>query len=79
MTIKRKKKKELRFAKQNDIKKIQALIEKLDEEIAQTESMLADESITSDYEKLMEYTEKLNELQTSQEEAFMKWEELENS
>ena len=30
-------------------------------------------------EKLMEYTEKLNELQTSQEEAFMKWEELENS
>lgn len=65
--------------KQNDIKKIQALIEKLDEEIAQTESMLADESITSDYEKLMEYTEKLNELQTSQEEAFMKWEELENS
>lgn len=65
--------------KQNDIKKIQALIEKLDEEIAETESMLADESITSDYEKLMEYTEKLNELQTSQEEAFMKWEELENS
>ena len=65
--------------KQNDIKKIQALIEKLDEEIAETESMLADESITSDYEKLMEYTEKLNELQTSQEEAFAKWEELENS
>ena len=65
--------------KQNDIKKIQALIEKLDEEIAETESMLADESITSDYEKLMEYTEKLNELQTSQEDAFAKWEELENS
>lgn len=65
--------------KQNDIKKIQGLIEKLDEEIAETEKMLTDESITSNYEKLMEYTEKLNELQTSQEEAFMKWEELENS
>lgn len=65
--------------KQNDIKKLQALIEKLDEEIAQTQELLADESITSDYEKLMEYTERLNELSATQEEAFLQWEELENS
>ena len=41
--------------------------------------MLADENVSTDYEQLMKYTEELNTLQKEQEEAFVLWEELENS
>lgn len=64
--------------RENDIKKAQLLIEKLDEEINEIEEILGGEEVASDYEKLMEYTAKLDELQKSQEEAYLKWEELEN-
>ena len=64
---------------ENDIKKVQALIETLDEKIAQVQELLSDESVSTDYEKLMQYTEELNSLQKEQEEAFTLWEELENS
>lgn len=64
--------------KENDIKKVQALIEKLDTEIAEVEEKLTDQSVISDYEKLMEYTQILKNLQGKQEEAFLLWEELEN-
>ena len=63
--------------KENDIKKAQALIERLDTEIAELQKMLTDENVTSDYEKLMEYTGRLEELQSQQEEAFLLWQELE--
>ncbi|MCI6651832.1 MAG: ABC-F family ATP-binding cassette domain-containing protein [Ruminococcus sp.] len=65
--------------RENDIKKVQALIETLDEKIAQVQELLSDESVSTDYEKLMQYTEELNSLQKEQEEAFALWEELENS
>ncbi len=61
----------------NDIKKLQSLIEKLDEEIQEIQTILEDSSVASDYEKLMEYTEKLNDLQRKQDEAYEKWAELE--
>lgn len=61
----------------NDIKKLQSLIEKLDEEIQKIQTILEDGSVASDYEKLMEYTDKLNDLQSKQDEAYEKWAELE--
>jgi ATP-binding cassette subfamily F protein 3 len=63
--------------RQNDIKKLQSLIENLDEEIAKVQELLADEQVVSDYERLMEYTEKLQDLQNQQEQAFEQWAELE--
>lgn len=60
----------------NDINKLETLIEKLDSEIEELQSLLEDGQVTSDYEKLMEYTEALNDLQNRQEEAYEKWAEL---
>ncbi len=37
---------------------------------------LGDESVTSDYEKLIELTNKLEELQAQQESLYEIWEEL---
>ncbi len=78
MDYKQKKEEKARLRKkENDIKKAQALIERLDTEIAELQKMLTDENVTSDYEKLMEYTGRLEELQSQQEEAFLLWQELE--
>ncbi len=75
---KRKKEERARERKRiNDIKKLQSLIEKLDEEIQEIQTILEDSSVASNYEKLMEYTEKLNNLQSKQDEAYEKWAELE--
>jgi ATP-binding cassette subfamily F protein 3 len=62
----------------NDIKKLQQNIEKFDEEILRIQELLTKEDVVSDYEKLMEYTGKLENLQNQQEQAFEQWAELEN-
>ena len=49
---------------------------RLDEEIAQTQELLSGEEVAADYEKLIELTNKLEELQNEQEEQYAIWEEL---
>lgn len=62
--------------KQTRLKKAEEAIERLDKEIAQTQEMLSDEEVAADYEKLIELTKKLEELQAEQEEQYAIWEEL---
>lgn len=62
--------------RQTAIRKAEALIEELDQKIAETESMLTSEEVISDYGKLLELTEVLNNLQKQQEEAYEQWESL---
>lgn len=63
--------------RQNDIKKLQKRIEDIDEKIEELQTLLSDESVISDYEKLMNYTSELELLQQEQESAFELWAELE--
>ena len=63
--------------RKNDIAKLEKTIERLDSEIAQLNSLIASEEVSSDYEKLMEYTAKLEDLQNQQEQAFEQWSLLE--
>ena len=51
-------------------------IERLDSEIEKTQAMLSDPETASDYEKLIELTNKLEELQNEQEKQYEIWEEL---
>lgn len=44
--------------------------------IAQTQELLSGEEVAADYEKLIELTNKLEELQNEQEEQYAIWEEL---
>ena len=62
--------------KQTRLKKAEEAIERLDEEIAQTQELLSGEEVAADYEKLIELTNKLEELQKEQEEQYAIWEEL---
>ena len=62
--------------RQTAIRKAEELIEELDAKIAETEALLASEEVISDYEKLVELTEILNNLQKQQEEAYEAWESL---
>ncbi len=62
--------------RQTAIRKAEELIEELDLKIAETEEKLASEDIISDYEKLVELTKILEDLQSQQEEAYMSWESL---
>lgn len=62
--------------RQNDLKKTEARIEELESEIGKVEALLQSEEVTCDYEKLMELTRKLEELQDEQAEVFVLWEEL---
>lgn len=62
--------------RQTAIRKAEALIEELDQKIAETESMLTSEEVISDYGKLLELTKVLNNLQKQQEEAYEQWESL---
>lgn len=62
--------------RQTAIRKAEELIEELDQKIAETESMLTSEEVISDYGKLLEHTEVLNNLQKQQEEAYEQWESL---
>ena len=62
--------------KQNDIKKAEALIETLDGEIEELNNLLQSDEVVSDYEKLTELTQQLEEKQSELEKAYESWEEL---
>ncbi len=60
----------------NDIKKTEEQIEKLDEEIAVINEQLQQSEVISNYEKLMELTDELEQKQSLQERLYEFWEEL---
>ena len=60
------------------LKTAEAEIERLDEEIAKTQELLSSEEVAADYEKLMELSKLLEDLQKQQEEQYEIWEELES-
>lgn len=62
--------------RQTKLKKAEAEIERLDEEIAKTQELLSSEEVAADYEKLMELSKLLEDLQKQQEEQYEIWEEL---
>lgn len=64
--------------RQTKLKKAEAEIERLDEEIAKTQELLSSEEVAADYEKLMELSKLLEDLQKQQEEQYKIWEELES-
>lgn len=64
--------------RQTKLKKAEAEIERLDEEIAKTQELLSSEEVVADYEKLMELSKLLEDLQKQQEEQYEIWEELES-
>lgn len=64
--------------RQTKLKKAEAEIERLDEEIAKTQELLSSEEVAADYEKLMEHSKLLEDLQKQQEEQYEIWEELES-
>lgn len=64
--------------RQTKLKKAEAEIEQLDEEIAKTQELLSSEEVAADYEKLMELSKLLEDLQKQQEEQYEIWEELES-
>lgn len=64
--------------RQTKLKKAEAGIERLDEEIAKTQELLSSEEVAADYEKLMELSKLLEDLQKQQEEQYEIWEELES-
>lgn len=64
--------------RQTKLKKAEAEIERLDKEIAKTQGLLSSEEVAADYEKLMELSKLLEDLQKQQEEQYEIWEELES-
>ena len=62
--------------RQNDLKKAEARIEELEAEIEGIQTEISSDEVTGDYEKLMELTAKLEELQNEQAEVFELWESL---
>ena len=64
--------------RQTKLKKAEAEIERLDEEIAKTQELLSSKEVAADYEKLMELSKHLEDLQKQQEEQYEIWEELES-
>ena len=64
--------------RQTKLKKAETEIERLDEEIAKTQELLSSEEVAADYEKLMELSKLLEDLQKQQEEQYEIWGELES-
>lgn len=64
--------------RQTKLKKAETEIERLDEEISKTQELLSSEEVAADYEKLMELSKLLEDLQKQQEEQYEIWEELES-
>lgn len=58
------------------LSKAEAEIERLDGEIEKTQALLSNEEVAADYEKLIELTNRLEQLQQEQEEQYLIWEEL---
>lgn len=62
--------------RQNDLKKTEQRIEELESDIDKLQQELQSEDVTSDYEKLMELTRKLESLQNEQADCYELWEQL---
>lgn len=62
--------------RQTKLKKTEAEIERLDSEIERVEALLASEEVASDYERLLELTNELEQLSAEQEKQYEIWEEL---
>ncbi len=62
--------------RQNDLKKTEALIERLDSEIEELNRLLQSDEVTADYERLLELTNELDCKQLELENAYETWEEL---
>ena len=60
------------------ISKLELEIEETENNISTLEDELATPEISADYEKLLEYTNKLNDLRTSLEEMYSEWEKLQS-
>lgn len=64
--------------RKTQLKNTEQRIEELDKEIAGLHESLQSEEVTSDYEKLLELTTKLDSLQNELNKQYEIWEELEN-
>ena len=62
--------------RQTKLRKAEEAIERLDGEIEQLQTLLASEEVAADYERLIELTNQLEQLQQEQEEQYAIWEEL---
>lgn len=62
--------------RQNDIKKLEQLIDKLDSEIDELNRQLQSSEVAADFERLMELTTQLEQKQDEQERAYDEWAEL---
>lgn len=62
--------------RQTKLKKTEAEIERLDGEIERVSALLATEEVASDYERLLELTNELEQLNSEQEKQYEIWEEL---
>lgn len=58
------------------IAKLEVEIEETENNIALLEEEISTPGVSADYEKLLEYTNKLNDLRTSLEDMYSEWEEL---
>lgn len=58
------------------IAKLEVEIEETENNIALLEEEISTPEVSADYEKLLEYTNKLNDLRTSLEDMYSEWEEL---
>ena len=72
----RKEKESLERKRKTRIKRLEEEIEQIENEKNEVENQLADPANTSDYQKLAELTEKLNELNLKQETLYDEWLEL---
>lgn len=62
--------------RKTQLKKAEEEIERLDSEIEKTQALLQSDEAVSDYERLMELTGQLEDLQQQQQKAYEQWEEL---
>ena len=62
--------------RQTKLKKAEAEIERLDKEIEETQALLSTDEVAADYEKVLELTAKLEQLQNEQSAQYEIWESL---
>ena len=62
--------------RQTRLKKAEAEIDRLDREIEETQALLSSDEVAADYERVLELTAKLEQLQSEQEAQYEIWESL---
>ena len=62
--------------RQTALRRAEEEIERLDGEIERVQTLLGSDEVTADYERLLELTSELEELQTAQEKQYDIWAEL---